>query len=317
MITGRGTETAAPLLVIGPVRSWAYVGSSAFELSFRTPLEHSVVDRLSVLEAGFTRALDPSDLPKLDFSDGLRTKPLLESAVRAGLLRVHSLVPESPCVELAGESGPRWADLFAVQRIFALPPGRELGADGWAGVPEEGPSRSAVPTRVLVFTNPSGEPALPMISEEGSRIFTSLSEASDLEVDWVGRPVSASELRHFSDAYDAVFYHGHGRLIDGETVIPVTEGWAPLTAGRGAGLLFFSACLDGGSGYVPRKPGLVVHPIVRIADRLAPFTTAFAAAFASQSGSIEARVIAALCAAGSADRAAGDIRRFVFRLASA
>lgn len=303
----------APLLVMGPVRAWAYADSRVTEISVVSPGISSPLPPLEGLEAAYCRPLDVSEIPRTLAFDHDLISPLLDEAARAGVLRIHSLIPETPHFECSESGGSRWADRFTIQRIYATP--------GKSGGEESAAADIALPEpsslRILVVANPLGEPALPAMSEEAARVFEELTRTVGHEVDFLQRPLSGPDLSEYAREYDAIFYHGHGRLIDRETVVPVTEGWAPIAPGRGRGVLFFSACLEGGSAFTPRRAGHVVHPVVRLADRVAPFTTAFARTFASADGSIEARVLEAVRGAASADREAGDLRRFIFRLASA
>ncbi len=305
-------QKAAPILVVGPVRAWAYIGSQVFELPVKSAVDPASVALLASLEAGFSRPLDVSEIPEVNAFDRSRVAFLVEEAGRAGTLRVHSLIPECPPLEWSRGEGFRWADRFTVQRMHAF-----TRTTAFPGVTAGDNQRELRKKRVLVFANSLGEPPLSFLSEEAEHVFNTLAASSDLEVDFLNRPLSRTELEGYPDAYDAIFYHGHGRLIDDATVVPVKEGWAPLCAGKEGGLLFFSACLEGGAAFVPRRTGHVVHPVVRLSDRIAPFTQAFAEGFAAAPGTVGDRVLPAMRRGAAADREAGDLRRFVFRLASA
>ena len=237
--------------------------------------------------------------------------------MRAGGLRVHV---RSPLPLEALRCGGDWAASFPIVRMQAI----DAGVANFAGTIQstsyggEGEIAGSPELRKLVWFNPAGEPTLPCARTEAEKIFEILERAPG-PTRFLARALNDHEWYELYDSHDVIFYYGHGLTVGGHPAILSRNGRAPFFAPvaanpeRAAGrLLVFAACLSGGQTSFRNHTGAVVYPTCRLADRPSDFLIEFCEAWRSG-----LRIPAAFAAAARRDEAAGDMRRFVFRLQGA
>ena len=295
------------LVGAGPVFDTAleFTGALSGPLPAGRDLEQLLTDSEADLARG--RTIDPQ--PFLWQPASHAAQQFLEichaEALRAGGLYVYDrqgLAIE--CLHTGGD----WAASFPLVRMQA----RDASVARPVGSPS-GPATTQE-TNVLVFYNPAGEPALPEARREAERLVNCFSE-KQINVHYVARTLLDHEWYELYLAHQVVFYFGHGHNVSGHPAIETRDGLAPFfapieTGGESDGLLVFAACLQGGATLRFRNQGgAILYPICRLADRPSGYVLDFAQAL------LEGETIpTARWRAARQDAAAGDLRRYVFRL---
>lgn len=251
------------------------------------------------------RSLRELPLSRLWSADALQSFRRLQRAMDAGGLRFLSregsrAAPETVVFPEGGDLLDRGPVLRVCRQSEAAPPGS----------PTAGPE----PLRAgaLVYCNPAGEVSLPVAKRQADAAAAALDARYDVRA--IFRPLHDGELHELLRKVEIAIYFGHGLAIDGAAAIAGPEGYTPLFSpawmdSAALRCFVFGGCLPGGLQRVPAHSAWFLYPACRLADREDAFLSRFVALLGEGREPTEAHQ-----GAIAADREAGDIRRYLFRM---